>query len=385
MIIFLQVLLLLGFPILALVYQRKSRLGKWLSPIVLCYLAGMLISNLTNFPVQEELASTAVDISITLAIPLLLFSTRLREVFKHAQGSMRSFLLCIIAGIISCCLATLYFDGKVEESWKIGGMLVGIYTGGTPNMQAIGLALSAPKEFIILLNAADILTGGVYLILLTSFLPSLLAKVLRPFNHKEALSVMPQEAPAALLPNMTQKSALPIWKEWGKALALSILILGVSAGLTIVLFGDMKQVGFLILLLTSLAIAATLIPAVQKWQFTYELGEYFLLVFCVALGLQANFATMAADGDVIITFVAAAMGGTILIHLLLAYLFKVDRDTFLITSTAALYGPAFVGQIASVINNRQLVFAGIALGLLGYAIGNYLGIGLANFLQWMLI
>ncbi|MEM6380721.1 MAG: DUF819 family protein, partial [Bacteroidota bacterium] len=169
MVIFLQILLLLGFPILALIYQRKSRLGKWLSPIVLCYLAGMIISNLTTFPINEPVASNAVDISITLAIPLLLFSTRLSEIFRHAKGAMRSFLLCIFAGIISCCLATFYFSEQVEESWKVGGMLAGIYTGGTPNMQAIGLALSAPKEFIILLNAADILTGGVYLILLTSF------------------------------------------------------------------------------------------------------------------------------------------------------------------------------------------------------------------------
>ena len=385
MTIFLQVLLLLGFPILSLIYQRKSRLGKWLSPIVLCYLVGMMIGNLTTFPIDEAVAGNTVDISITLAIPLLLFSTRLKEIFKHAQGAMRSFLLCIIAGVISCCLATFYFSNQVEESWKVGGMLAGIYTGGTPNMQAIGLALSAPKEFIILLNAADILTGGVYLILLTSFLPALLAKILKPFVGHSSETTDLSGDKAEDLPNMFEAKASLVWKEWGLAFGLSVLILAFSAGITILLFGDMKQVGFLILLLTSLAIAATLIPYVQKWNYTYELGEYFLLVFCVALGLQANFATMAAEGNVIIAFVASAMVGTILIHLLLAYIFKVDRDTFLITSTAALYGPAFIGQIASVINNRQLVFAGIALGLLGYAIGNYLGIGLAKFLEWILL
>ncbi|GAB5551178.1 MAG: DUF819 family protein [Saprospiraceae bacterium] len=345
----------------------------------------MVISNLTDFPVNEPIASNMVDISITLAIPLLLFSTRLREVFLHAQGAMRSFLLCIIAGIISCCLATLYFSNYVEESWKVGGMLAGIYTGGTPNMQAIGLALSAPKEFIILLNAADIITGGIYLILLTSFLPSLLSKILKPFTGNKSVSEMSQVENSNGLPNMSQRSSFPIWQEWSKAFSLSVLILGISAGTTILLFGNMKQVGFLILLLTSLSLAATLIPVVRKWAYTYELGEYFLLVFCVALGLQANFATMAAEGNTIVAFVASAMAGTILIHLFLAYLFKVDRDTFLITSTAALYGPAFVGQIASVINNRQLVFAGIALGLFGYAIGNYLGIGLAKFLEWIIV
>jgi len=67
--------------------------------------------------------------------------------------------------------------------------------------------------------------------------------------------------------------------------------------------------------------------------------------------------------------------------LLLAALFRIDRDTFLFTSVAALYGPPFIGQMASITNNRQLIFSGIAMGLLGYAIGNYLGIGWAYLLQ----
>ena len=63
---------------------------------------------------------------------------------------------------------------------------------------------------------------------------------------------------------------------------------------------------------------------------------------------------------------------------------RIDRDTVLITSTASIFGPAFVGQIAQVLGNRHIVFGGMATGLVGYAIGNYLGIGVAylvNFLQ----
>jgi len=54
----------------------------------------------------------------------------------------------------------------------------------------------------------------------------------------------------------------------------------------------------------------------------------------------------------------------------------------MITSTAALYGPAFIGQIASVINNRQLVFSGMATSLVGLAMGNYIGVGVANLLRY---
>jgi len=75
----------------------------------------------------------------------------------------------------------------------------------------------------------------------------------------------------------------------------------------------------------------------------------------------------------------------LVLHLLLARLFRIDRDTVMITSTAALYGPVFVAQVATVIGNKKLVLAGIALGLLGYAIGNYLGLSLAYVLKNLLV
>jgi uncharacterized membrane protein len=68
------------------------------------------------------------------------------------------------------------------------------------------------------------------------------------------------------------------------------------------------------------------------------------------------------------------MYGSIGLHLLLSKLFKIDRDTFLISSTAAIYGPPFVTQIATVIKNKYLLMPGILAGLLGYAIGNYIGL-----------
>ena len=79
---------------------------------------------------------------------------------------------------------------------------------------------------------------------------------------------------------------------------------------------------------------------------------------------------------------AVALSSSVLIHLLLARIFRVDRDTFMITSTAAIYGPAFIGPIASTLNNRSLILPGITLALLGFAIGNYLGISLARLMEW---
>lgn len=61
----------------------------------------------------------------------------------------------------------------------------------------------------------------------------------------------------------------------------------------------------------------------------------------------------------------------------MASLFRIDADTVLITSTAAIFGPAFVGQVAVALRNKEVVLSGIITGLVGYAVGNYLGIFIA--------
>ena len=74
---------------------------------------------------------------------------------------------------------------------------------------------------------------------------------------------------------------------------------------------------------------------------------------------------------------AAAQFGSVILHLLLARIARIDADTAIITSTAGIYGPAFIVPTANALNNRQVVLPGLICGILGYAVGNYLGIGVA--------
>ena len=168
------------------------------------------------------------------------------------------------------------------------------------------------------------------------------------------------------------------------AILLTLAIIGLTLGICRLAFGSLENVAFIMLLLTTLSIAASFVPGVRRWDNTFETGEYFLLMFCVALGMLADFSEILSQGPDIITFSIFAFLGTVLLHLLGAVLFRIDRDTVLFTSVAALYGPAFIGQISSITGNRHLIFSGIAVGLLGYAIGNYLGIGLAYVLRALL-
>ncbi|MEL6944557.1 MAG: DUF819 family protein, partial [Bacteroidota bacterium] len=168
------------------------------------------------------------------------------------------------------------------------------------------------------------------------------------------------------------------------AFGITILVVGAAVGITFVLTGALKAVVLIILLLTTFAIILSFFPFFRNLKGSFELGEYFLLVFCVAIGLLADFGSIWEKGGMVILYMASVWLSIVALHSFLAYFFKIDRDTLMITATAAIYGPVFVGQIASAINNRTLIFSGMATGLIGYALGNYLGVGLVYLLEgWL--
>jgi uncharacterized membrane protein len=74
------------------------------------------------------------------------------------------------------------------------------------------------------------------------------------------------------------------------------------------------------------------------------------------------------------------MFGSIILHFACCYFFKIDRDTAIITSMAGIFGPAFVAPMSDVLKNRAILVSGITTGLVGIALGNFVGL----FVAWLL-
>ena len=367
----LQIIGLILGPWLLIQLINSGKFVTWLSPVVLSYLIGILIVSLNIFPLNDEVNKQISEGSILLAIPLLLFSTDLKSWLRKAKHTVQSFALCILAGSISTILMAFIFQNEITDVWQPAAMLAGVYTGGTPNMQAIGLAIDAPVSHFILLNAADLLWSGIYLVFLTSVGKHLLARFLPKYQQLGTQ----EKSQEVISPNL---------KHILLALFLSILIMAGSLGLTYLLFGNLTFVSFIMLSLTTGAIAASFSNKVRNWNGSFEAGEYLLLIFCLAIGMRTDVQQLLTEGGWSILFTGAVSITAISLHYFFSWMLKMDRDTTMITSTAAIFGPAFVGQIASVLGNREIVIAGVATGLVGYAVGNYLGIGIAYFLQLVL-
>ena len=76
--------------------------------------------------------------------------------------------------------------------------------------------------------------------------------------------------------------------------------------------------------------------------------------------------------------------GSLLLQAMICKLMNIDTDTFLITSSAAIMSVPFIPVIAGALKNREIIIPGFAAAILGYVIGNYLGIAVAYATRSML-
>ena len=109
---------------------------------------------------------------------------------------------------------------------------------------------------------------------------------------------------------------------------------------------------------------------------------YFIIVFCLIVSSMADLRGMfQVDALNLFLFVAMAVFGSMIVHVFLSWIFKVDSDTTIITITALTYSPPFVPVVAGALKNKEVIISGLTVGILGYAFGNYLGVFIAYFLK----
>jgi len=267
-------------------------------------------------------------------------------------------------------------NDRIDEAWKAAGMLVGVYTGGTPNMSAIGVALEAKEGVFVILNSADLALGGIYYFFLLTIGKKVFGLILPKFRGFNGNQPKDQADEHAFDRLTTREKMINILI----ALGLSVACFGCATGLSYLLTG-MLEGTVIILVLTTLGIGLSFIPRIRRLKGNYETGDYLLLIFSLAVGSMASFAQMMESNLFLVLYVGVVIYGSVLLHVLASSLFKLDDDTVIITSVAAVSGPAFIAPVAERIRNRDMIVPGISLALLANAFGNYLGISAALLLH----
>lgn len=376
----LVVLIMALGPRAMVLLSRRVRVLGMLGPVFLCYVSGILLSLVIP---ETKIAMSFSEILVPIAIPLILFSADLSGIKRLAKPMLNSFILVAIAVSIVACASYLLYRNWIPGAYQYAGMIIGLYTGGTPNLMAIGAALSVSETNIVLANAADVVVGGAYFLLLISVMPKLARKFLKPFQKMEtaADAGYTQRLEQSFVPEKESFSIKTIVRHIPIVL-LAILSLAIAAGLALLLTGKMDVV-VIMLGVTTCGIGCSFIKKVRSAPGSYTVGQYLILMFSFGIGLSFNFGTLNQQALLLLAMFATAQFGSLILHLLLSKLFRIDADTALITSTAGIYGPAFIVPVATAMDNQEVVLPGLICGILGYAIGNYLGIGIAIALKFL--
>jgi uncharacterized membrane protein len=172
----------------------------------------------------------------------------------------------------------------------------------------------------------------------------------------------------------------PVFVPLLKAYGMTILIVAVGGVLSMLVPASMMMV-VVILTITTLGILASMIPSINKIEKTFESGMYLILIFSIVVASMANVRDFSGITPGLFMYITMAVFGSLFIHVLLAKIFKVDADTVIITSTAMICSPPFVPVVAGAIKNKEVILPGLTIGIIGYAIGNYLGFLIANLLH----
>lgn len=347
--------------------RRIPWLGK-IGPVLILYVLGIILGNVwhpAEMPQIQEILSSA---AVPLAIPLMLFGCTFRK------GETRSQVLAIITGILSVVMVViagyLIFGKSIHDAAKVGGMLTGVYTGGTVNLAAIKVMLDVPEETFILLNSYDMVISFLYL----TFLIAIGIKLFRKFlpvhggaevaDGKEAVTDQSRKQQPAGIGEFFKEEWLP--------LLATVAIIGVSAGIGLLAKGWFMTV--FILLLTSFGIAASFWKPLRSCKYNEPTAMYFIYIFSIVVASMADLSKLDLSGGLnLLAYLSLVVFGSLLLNVLFAKLLKIDADTTIICSVSFICSPPFVPMMSAAMKNGRILVIGLSAGIIGYAAGNYLG------------
>lgn len=360
------------------VCKKVPFLGK-IGPVLLLYILGVIIGNTGIHPegmgtIQEILSSAMVP----LAIPMMLFGCTFR--FKETKEQLKALLTGMAAVVIAVIAGYLFFGKNIEEGAKVGGLLTGVYTGGTINLAALKTMLGVKNETYILINSYDMLVSFLYLTFLLTVGIRLFRKFL-PFKPSALTTTEVKDLEMESDGNYKKMFTKDGVKEAGKTLGITILICALSGGIAL-LFPQGAFMVVFILMLTTLGIGCSFIRPIHNLKHSYDLGMYFIYIFCIVVASMADLTSLDLVGGLhLMGYLLFAVFGSLTIQAILARIFKIDADTMIIASVTFINSPPFVPMMVAAMKNKSVLVTGLTLGIIGYAVGNYLGYLMSELLK----
>ena len=355
---------------------RKYPFLDTIGPIMILYAIGIVIGNLPFMPEQMKVLQEMIpNVVIPLAIPMMLFGCA----FTSKEMGLQ--LKIVVSGFLSVALAVvggyLLFGRHIAEGAEVGGIISGVYTGGTVNAAALQAIFNVDSRTFVLLNSYDIIISFLYFVFLFTVGIKLFRRLYgertKSISAEDKAEIDRQIALTKRNPyeGLMTKAGL---KQIGLTLLATIAVAAISGGTALLMPEGWFMVVF-ILMLTTLGVVCSFIKPIRALEKSYDLGMYLIYIFSLAIASMADFSSLDFVGGANqLCFMLFAVFVSLLLHAIMCRLMKVDADSMVISSVSFINSPPFVPMVSAAMKNRNTLVTGLAAGVAGYALGNHFGV-----------
>ena len=354
--------------------RRFALLGK-VGASLLAIAFGASLSNTGVVPTSSPVYDAVIGPVTSLAIAWLLLSVNLGDLKKAGRRMTGAFGLALAGTVLGAFVAAAVYQARFgEDTWRLAAAMTGTYSGGSLNFVSVGRAADLSGPLYAGAMAADNVVTGLWLAA-TLVLPIWLRRFYPPATPA---ADRPEPPPSDPADPANRHAHHPYFASEGLSAARVAALLAV--GLALVLASE--QLGALfpdipaILWLTTMALVLGHTPLFRQAPGAMQLGAVGLHFFFVLIGVLSRFSEIAAVGLEVLFFTLIVVGVHGVVVFGVGKLLRLDLGSIAVASQASVGGPASALAVAISREWRHLALPGMAVGLLGYAVGTYLGLGL---------
>jgi uncharacterized membrane protein len=365
--------LILGLLAFAL-WAQKFKFFKNIGPALTVVVLGIIFVNLQIVPPFQDIYGVLLTYCVPVATSLYLLDmdmSRLRTMTRQPLLAIGCAIFCV--SLVSVVFGMI-FAPHIAEGWKVAGMFVGTYTGGSSNLTAIAVGLEATQDTIAAANAADYVIGMPSMILL--FAAPALMKGSKWFQRKWPYRFAEAEYGDEDSADIYGKGNWSI-VDIAILLALAFGIVAVSTVISGAIFPASFSSPGRILLISTFSLIVAQVPAVKKLQGNFQLGLFFSLLFLLVIGFLVDLKGFFSSTLAISLYCLCIITFSMVFHMILLRIFKVKYEYMALAITGALADGPTAALVAAGGGWKNLVGVGLLMGLIGGVSGNYVGIAIA--------
>ena len=352
-------------------------------------LLGMFLSNAGVLPGESAAYDFLMGDGVYFGIALILLGVNLQSVFQAGPGMLAAFGIGAFGTVVGAVVGAVLLSGLVgPETWKLAGQYAATYTGGGANFAAVGRAFETSPDLFAAGTAADVIITAAWMVICLA-VPVLLGR--RGPGPEKAAS--PGTEPESLAGPPDPRVEEPPTLEQGLGSSVRPVRIGHLAALVTIAIGAVWVAGALgslfpslpeVLWLTTIVLALAQVPAVKSLPGGALLGNYLILLFLASNGARSVIATLVSIGPSVFYFavVTVAIHGVIIFTV--GKLARLDLPTLAVASQANVGGAASAIALAGARGYTDRLVPGVAVGLLGYALGNYVGLAVGGLTRALL-